>query len=335
MNTAVHADARDVTRPSPILWQHVTQMQFYRFCELLELSQPSFPPLGSTDSPRDDSVRFRARAGLGFPGRDIDSIEMHDHDGAPPSVRTTFLGLYGVDARMPSYFVEEIARNGEGAEPLAAFLDLFNHRIATQYFRIWRKYHYPAGFKDDGSDTTSACLLSLAGLGFGAKAIHRELGARKLLSMLGLVCQRTRTAEGLKSLLQQVVPDASITVEEFYPVWVDTRGHAPMPLGDNCVLGGGFFDRSNSIRILIAPECSRSVENLVPGECLHNAMIQLLQLYIGCESQAVLELRVRHALMPAPRLESRHARLGYTSMLASHACDADRAPVRIQLGVWN
>lgn len=333
MKTAVPAAEHDAMLSGPNLQQCVAEMQFYRFCEFLELSFPSSPPLGSTDSPRNDPVRFRARAGLGFPGRDIDAIDTHDDD-SPPSVRTTFLGLYGVDARMPSYFVEEIARNKEGAEPLAAFLDLFHHRIVTQYFRIWRKYHYPVGFREDGSDATSACLLSLAGLGFGTKVI-RELGARTLLSMLDLLCQRTRTAEGLKSLLQQVVPDASISVEEFHPVWVDTRGHAAMPLGENCVLGGGFYDRSNSICIVITPGCYRSVEDLIPGQCLHTVVMQLLQLYIGCESQAVLELRVRHALIPAPLLESGRNRLGYTSMLASDAREASRAPIRVQLGMWN
>ena len=334
MNTAVRTDEHDAVLAWPVLQACAAQMQFYRFCEFLELSLPTSPPLGSTDSPRDDAVRFRARAGLGFPGRDIDTIDMHGDD-APPSVHTTFLGLYGVDARMPSYFVEEIARNKEGAEPLAAFLDLFHHRIVTQFFRIWRKYYYPAGFREDGSDATSACLLSLAGLGFGAKTMRGELGARTLLSMLGLVCQRTRTAEGLKSLLQQAMPDASIAVEEFHAVWVDTRGHAATPLGENCVLGGGFYDRSNAIRIVITPGCRRSVDDLIPGHSLYAAVMQLLQFYVGCQSQAALELRVRRALIPMPVLESQHLRLGYTTLLAPNAHDSDPAPIRIQLGMWN
>ncbi len=87
----------------PVLLQGATHMQFMRFCELLELSAPDKPSLGSTDSPSNEPVRFRSRARLGFPGKEIDAVE-YDYDDAtkPPAIRTTFLGLYGVDARMPS-----------------------------------------------------------------------------------------------------------------------------------------------------------------------------------------------------------------------------------------
>ncbi len=117
----------------PVLLSHATQMNFMRFCELLELSAPDRAPIGSTDSPTSEPVRFRSRARLGFPNREIDAVET-DYDDASksPSIRTTFLGLYGVDARMPSYFIDEVAQNRDGAEPLSAFLDMFHHRMATQ-----------------------------------------------------------------------------------------------------------------------------------------------------------------------------------------------------------
>jgi type VI secretion system protein ImpH len=211
-------DRPDTAGTRPPLWQellrHAPSMQFFRFCELLELAAPERPPLGTTDTPADDPVRFRSRATLGFPGREIASVDINPDDpGLAPTVRTTFLGLYGVDARMPSYFLDEIAQNLAGAEPLAAFLDLFHHRIVTQSYRIGRKYRYPTGFRRDGCDAVSTYLLSLAGLGLGASDINAAVGTRKLLSMLSLVSQKTRTAEGLAGVLQHVVPDAIITVE--------------------------------------------------------------------------------------------------------------------------
>jgi predicted component of type VI protein secretion system len=42
-------------------------------------------------------------------------------------------------------------------------LDLFHHRIITRYYAIWRKYHYPAGFRPGGQDRLSQALLGLAG----------------------------------------------------------------------------------------------------------------------------------------------------------------------------
>lgn len=338
MNAVPSLDAAD----TPPLWgellAHAPAMHFFRFCELLECSAPGRPLLGSTDSPADDPIRFRSKWRLGFPAREIDAVERDPDDATlPPTVRTTFLGLYGVDARMPSYFIDTIAQNHEGSEPLAAFLDLFHHRIVTQYYRVWRKYRYPVGFERDGSDAISTYLLSLAGLGLGASEIGETVGPRKLLSMLGLVNQKTRTAEGLAGALQHAVPDAAITVEEFHPVWVDIDGNEPMPLGEHCVLGGGFFDRGNCVQVVLTPTCAASVRSLMPKQPMHEDVMRLLRFYLGYEAQAVITMQVPPELMPAPVLEPNAVSLGYTTLLprddkpsASHD-----ALIRIQLGTWN
>jgi len=316
----------------PELLAHAPQMQFLRFCELLERSAPERPLLGATDSPGNDPVRFRSKFQLGFPACEIDEVTSDpDNPALPPAVHTTFLGLYGVDARMPSYFVDPIAQGQEGAEPLAAFLDLFHHRITTQYYRVWRKYRYPVGFERNGSDPISTYLMSLAGLGFGAQEIGQTIGPRRLLAMLGLVNQKTRTAEGLAGILQHAVPDAAITVEEFHPVWVAIDDNEPMPLGEHCVLGGGFFDHGQCVRVIIAPAIASSVRSLMPGQPLHEDVMGLLRFYLGYEAQAVVDLRIDPALMPAPVLDAEHMSLGYTSRLPGGSA----TPVHVHRAAWN
>ncbi len=321
----------------PALLQDAPQINFFRFCELMELAAPDQPPLGATDSPKGEPVRFRSRGKLGFPNREIDAVEFDPDDAsAPPAVRTTFLGLYGVDARMPSYFIDEVAQNRDGAEPLAAFLDLFHHRVVTQYYRVWRKYRYPAGFRKDASDKVSNYLLSLTGLGIGSPEIRNEVDTRTLLSTLGLTGQRTRTAEGLAGVLQHAVPDATISVTEFHPVWVKVNDAEPMPLGENCLLGRGFTDRSNTVHVRITPQTSEAVLGLMPGQPIHGKLMALLRYYLGYEAQAQLEMHVRADLMPKPTLNSRQASLGYTTLLPENTKTANtpQAPIRVQLGTW-
>jgi type VI secretion system protein ImpH len=321
----------------PALLQNATQMNFMRFCELLELAAPEESPLGTTDSPLNERIRFRSRQRLGFPGKEIDAVE-YDYDDAlkPPSVRTTFLGLYGVDAHMPSYFIDEIAQNRDGAEPLSAFLDMFHHRIATQFYRAWRKYRFPAGFKKGGTDDVSRCLVSLVGLGIGHPAIERTVGTRKLLSMLGLASQRTRTAEGLAGVLQHAVPDATVTVTEFHPVWVQLNEFEPTALGENCVLGRGFYDRGNCVRVVITPATRGSVLGLTPGRQLHSEIMALLRFYLGYEANADLEMHVSPELMPRADIASDQVRLGYTSQFQQvERAYKTGAITRVQLGTWN
>lgn len=324
----------------PVLLANAPGMNVFRLCELMELAAPDQPPLGTTDSPATEPVRFRSSAGLGFPGREIDAVEHDaDHPHMPPTVRTTFMGLYGVDARMPSYFVDEIAQRRDGAEPLAAFLDLFHHRIVTQCYRVARKYRYPVGFRPGGSDEVSRYFLSLLGLGFDGQETGRTVSPRKLLSMLGLASQRTRTAEGLAGVLQHAVPDARITVEEFHPVWVRLDTTERMPLGENCVLGRGFHDRANALRVVITPRTRESVQALMPGREGYREVMALLRFYLGYAAQAHLVMHVRRSLMPAPALNSDKVSLGYTTQLGWSAPeetdDPDDPITRVQLGIWS
>lgn len=321
----------------PALLKKAPQMSFYRFCELLELSAPHLPPLGSADSPVHEPVRFRSRQGLGFPYREVDAIEYDAEDPtATPSVRTTFLGLYGVDARMPAYFSDEIAQGGERAEPLAAFLDMFHHRVVTQFYRVWRKYRYPAGFRRDGDDDISQYLLSLAGLGIGGAPTRQRVGVRKLLSMLGLAGQKTRTAEGLAGILQHAVPDAQILVTEFYPVWIHPDTVEPAPLGEGCLLGRGFYDRANAIRIVIRPQSRESVLGLMPGEVQHEQVMTLPRFYLGYEARAHVQLEVDPSLLPDPLLGGGLGQLGYSTRLpAKPGGRSMQDLVRIQLGAYD
>jgi type VI secretion system protein ImpH len=325
----------------PALLDDATRMNFFRFCELIELSAPDAAPIGSTDSPSTEPVRFRSRAQLGFPGREIDRVEYDSNNEAtPPSVRTTFLGLYGVDARMPSYFVDEVAQNRDGAEPLAAFLDVFHHRIVTQLYRVWRKYRYPVGYRRGGRDLVSRYLLSFAGLETASaqqnEPARSDVDPRALMSMLGVVAQRTRTAEGLAGVLQHAVPEASVMVEEFYSVWREVSDFEPAALGEQCLLGRGFFDRSNAVRVIITPSTRESVLDLTPGHAAHRDIMALLKFYLGYESEAYLEMHVKPELMPEPVLRPKQTSLGFTSQLTapSKLSPASSQVTRIHLGRW-
>lgn len=173
-------------------------------------------------------------------------------------------------------------------------------------------------------------------MGIGRPAIGRDVGTRKLLSMLGLVSQKTRTAEGLAGVLQHAVPDARISVEEFHPAWINVDASEPMPLGQNCLLGRGFYDRGNAVRIIMLPQTRESVLGLLPGRVNHREVLALLRLYLGFSACAHLEMHVAPQMMPAQLMNSDQVSLGYTTQLPSlHMQDATAPPTRVQLGRWS
>ncbi|WP_082779010.1 type VI secretion system baseplate subunit TssG [Burkholderia sp. PAMC 28687] len=170
----------------------------------------------------------------------------------------------------------------------------------------------------------------------GHPSIEKTVGTRKLLSMLGLAGQRTRTAEGLAGVLQHAVPDARITVAEFHPVWIHLTEFEPTALGENCVLGRGFYDRGNCVRVVITPITCESVLGLTPGRQLHGEIMALLRFYLGYEANAHLEMHVSPELMPRADIASDQVRLGYTSQLEQLERPYKTGVItRVQLGTWN
>lgn len=136
------------SRLSPRLAADLHRMNFYRFCQLLEKRNPDRPLMGSTSHPADDPVRFAPHPGMGFPGSELKAVEYDkDDDSRPPRIRTTFMGMYGVDSPLPTAYLDDITQCREGHDALQGFLDIFSHRILTQFYRIWRKYSYPATFE--------------------------------------------------------------------------------------------------------------------------------------------------------------------------------------------
>ena len=159
-------------------------MNFYRFCQLLEQSLPEMPVPGSDWRVRQEPVRFRPHPGMGFPAGEIRSTEDPEHPHLPPSVRVTFMGLYGVESPLPTHYTDDIAQRREGHDATQDFLDIFSHRLITQYYRIWRKYSYPATFQAGGADNTSQYLLGLAGLGIPGCAKTAGTPLSRFLALL-------------------------------------------------------------------------------------------------------------------------------------------------------
>lgn len=94
------------------------------------------------------------------------------------------MGLYGVESPLPTHYSDDIAQRREGVEATEDFLDIFNHRLIAQYYRIWRKYSYPATFRAGGTDNISQYLLGTAGLGIPGCAAVAAAPLSRFLALL-------------------------------------------------------------------------------------------------------------------------------------------------------
>lgn len=204
------------SRLTPRLEADLNRINFYRFCQLLEKLNPDRPLMGSTSHPGDDPVRFVPHPGMGFPASELKAVEYDEEDDSkPPLIRATFMGMYGVDSPLPTAYLDDITQRREGHDALQGFLDIFSHRILTQFYRIWRKYSYPATFEPGGTDSISQSLLGLVGLGIPGTANHIATPVSRFLALLGVLQQPGKTQEGMQALVSLLAPDTTVKVSPY------------------------------------------------------------------------------------------------------------------------
>ncbi|WP_296224973.1 type VI secretion system baseplate subunit TssG [Ralstonia sp. UBA689] len=331
------------------LLRRAPQMSFMQLCRLLEGREPQAPGFGTRDTPEHEPVRFRPRPRVGFPAGEIAGVEFDDErPDAPPTVRTTFMGLYGVDAAMPSHMIDEIVLREEGHEAVEAFLDQFNHRFVTLLYRAWKKYRYPESFRAGGTDAHSRNLLCLAGFGWGDKPKRAGLPDSRMLALLGLLIQKTRTPEGLAGVIALAAPGVDVRVDEFWPV--TTSAGAPQPLtassgppavggpakglGGGYVLGQRLTYRSRAVRVTLCPVSAQQAHAFLPGAWLHRDLMAFLRLYVGVKADVHLRMTMSSRLAPVPAIGqadgSPAPRLGWTTVLPS---DEDHM-IHVVLGTY-
>ena len=305
--------------------EYLPYTSFYRFLHWLEQTHPQSPPLGSTSLIEQDLVRLRPHPGMGFPVSELKGIEAYpdENSSALPTVRTTFLGLYGVDSPLPTGYIDDIAQQRDGHLALEHFLDIFNHRILTQFYRIWRKHAYPATFTTGGSDKISQSILGWAGLGIPGCAEHITMPLARFLALPGIIRQPSRTAEGICALVKLLATNTQTTVQRHVKRRMTTAASSISPgitLAERPVIGSYGWDINSMVEIQLATEDKQEARQwLPPGSTLLHDLLGMLRVYLGWRLDARITLTLPLRLLPAVRITSQQGEesicIGYNGIL--------------------
>ncbi|KGT95501.1 type VI secretion protein [Erwinia typographi] len=316
------------SRLTPRLAADLHRMNFYRLCQLLEKMNPDRPPMGSTSHPADDPVRFTPHPGMGFPVSELKAVEYdEDDDGRPPVIRTTFMGMYGVDSPLPTAYLDDITQRREGHEALQGFLDIFSHRILTQFYRIWRKYSYPASFEPGGTDSISQSLLGLVGLGIPGTASHIATPVSRFLALLGVLRQPGKTQEGMQALVTLLAPETTVTVSPYClrPVAVSQPpgfyGDNDFLLDGNTPLGDEAMDAGSQLLVALSTDNQQDVQGWKPDGLLYQDFLVLLRVYLGWRFKAKITLTTATRLLAVPPLGDAPFWLGMNGVLGIEGDD--------------
>ncbi len=330
------------TRLIAQLGDQLPYINFYRFCQLLEQTAPDAPVMGSIWQVRHEPIRFRPHPGMGFPSGEIRGAEAPTHPHLPTTVRVNFMGLYGTESPLPTHYVNDVTQRREGHEATQDFLDIFNHRLTTQFYRIWRKYSYPATFAPGGSDATSQYLLGLAGLGIDGCAQNVATPVSRFLALLPVMLLPGRTAEGITSLVRLLAPETRAQVMSWeprriaQPVKLKMSTRHPVSLTHRPVMGAHAIDVNGQVLLRLFTHDPTDVQGWLSGGQLHGDLMALLHVYLGAKLDAKLELCIDRALLPDAQLHcstGRGMQLGRTAVLPQMQVNSRKVElITIQLG---
>jgi type VI secretion system protein ImpH len=304
--------------------------------------------VGYDSAPEEEIIRFRAQQSLAFPAADIQRLEPCEppEPGGvagrpvarqrPPQMFVNFLGLTGPNGVLPRHYSQLVLEQlREGAGVLPAFLDLFNHRLISLFYRAWEKYQ--AGILVESNrysppredvDLFSFALFCLLGLGTGGQRGRMAVADDVFLYFAGCFAHRPATAISLQRMLNEFL-GTPVRVLQFRGQWLalapedQTRldsfsAAVSGQLGRGAIVGERVWDVQSKFRVRIGPIGYAMFRQLMPSEDRLLGLMQFIRSYVGPEWDFDVQLVLRRQEVPWGRLDGSY-RLGWN--IWSRACD--------------
>jgi type VI secretion system protein ImpH len=283
-------------------------------------------PVGRDHPPAREVVRFRVLPSLSFPAGDVGGVRPPppSADGAapPPEMVVSFLGLTGPGGALPYHYTTLLLRRVRAKDfSLRDFLDLFNHRLLSLFYRVWEKYRLPFAYERarlapvaDGPDLATLGLYCLTG--FGTAGLLGRLGVddEAFLYYSGHFAHYPRPAAAMQDVLEDYF-GVLIDVRELQGQWLrldpDDRSAMPGPdhpdglnvqLGVNAVVGDRCWDVQGKFRLRVGPLRYAAFRSLMPDGDALRPLAQMARTFAGPEYDLDVQLVLEAEEVPACRL---------------------------------
>lgn len=336
MATASRAEDLDLN-DSPIeqiLREDACSFEFFQAVTLLQRLGNNRQPVGRFFNPQDEAVRFRVNNGLAFPASQIQKIDWSDD--APPQMAVNFMGQTGPMGVLPYCYTELILERLRAKDrTLQSFLDIFNHRIISFFYRAWEKYRFPVTCYLGDEDTFSHHLLDLIGLGTSGLQDRQAIPDNALLHYVALLGEQSRAPSALETILRDYF-EVPAEVEQFTGAWyrldrdslcwMEEDDRESQRLGRGAVVGDEIWDQQSRVRIKVGPLTLSQYCSFLPDGTAFEPLKAILKFFSNDEIDFEVQLVLKREEVPKcdTGYEGDAApRLGWVSWLKSVPIERD------------
>jgi type VI secretion system protein ImpH len=301
--------------------------QFFQAVRLLERLLPERKCVGQFVHPSTEVARFAVHPSLAFPASEIQAMERHEND--PVRLIVNFMGLTGPEGVLPNPYTSLIIERLRASDlSLRDFLDIFNHRILSLFYRAWRKYRFDVACEQGERELFSRHLLSLLGLGTTGLRDRQAVSDDTLIYYSGLLAQHPRSAQALQQILADYF-DVPVAIEQFAGSWyrLDPQTQCHLSEGSSgseelglAVVGDAVWDQQSKVRIVLGPLTLERYADFLPEGRSSEPLRAWLRLFSNDDIDFEVKLILEREQVPPCTLGSEgtsRPQLGWVSWLKS------------------
>ncbi len=339
-------------------------LDFFQTVRRIEACYPELPGFGWSNRASEDPLRFCQKPSLAFPPCTLQEFDPAN-DRHPARLFVNFIGMLGPHGPMPLHITEYAFERDlhHKDRTISRFLDVFNHRIVSLFYRAWAASQLPASFDrwtpvpDAGSmseverqqallndsDRYAIYIGSLFGLGMPGVRHRDAVADNAKLHFAGRLVGHHRGPEGLRAILSDYL-GIEVEVEEFAGRWLEIPGQDHCILGRSspsagtlagktgltgAVMGARVWDAQGMFRLRLGPMSLAEYQRFLPGSTAARRLEAWIRNYVGDEFAWEAVLVLRSGQVPRSRLGA-GTRLGWTSWVTTQASPEDRADLALR-----
>ena len=318
------------------------EFDFFQAVRLFERVFPHRKPVGGKAIPSDEVMRFGAHASVVFPASAIQRIDWSTY--GPPAVVVNFMGLTGPQGVLPLVYSHMIIERIRAKDPgMAAFFDIFNHRMISLFYRAWEKYRFAIAYErrdPEQRDPVTHVLLHLIGIGTEGLQTRQAVPDEALLFYTGLLSLHPRSASALKNILWDYF-DVPVEIEQFVGAWyrLDTstqcefaRDSTSEQAGIGVIVGDEIWDQQSGVRIRLGPLTLKRYLDFLPNGTAYQPLKALARFFGGDGLDFEVQLVLKRDEVPP-------AELGVASGsdepdAGSGDLEAEKVPAQLGWSTW-
>lgn len=312
------------------LFEESFRFEFFEAVRILERLYPHRQPIGNSAAPHQEVTRFRSRISLSFPPSAIYELTQPQEPGKPPEMTVAFMGLAGLVGVLPRHYTEMLLERIRQKDfALSDFLDIFNHRFVSLFYRAWEKYRFPVAYErsvlnGQRYDPVSLDVFNFFGVGTAGLRERLDVQGETLLFYSGLLAQQPHSAVMLESMLADYFTVHATALQfagQWLPLNAEQRSRMTSRTGNSrlggAILGSRFWDQQAKFRLRLGPMKFWRFKQFFPVAKAFKELKQLVRLTIGQELAFDIQLVLEAAEVPFCRigLGKDTPRLGWSSWL--------------------